>query len=359
MLLFTGRTEDWGSVASSADLSGQAAVRRLRLQRLAAPEVEALVASAIEIGPDERRVLAQRLHAESGGNPFYVIELLTALVEEEYLTPDAAGVWHMPAGFADRPLPLPASVREVVAHRLAHLSDSARAVAGAGASVGVPFAPSLIAELTGLAPTAVAAALDELILHRVVRQAPSAAGVYEFSHELVRRYVCYAFPLERTGASGGGTAAASPASASPIVRPHPRAVRWRPSAARTPPPSDTPPCASSPARCRLRTQRPRRETRWPTARARPAVARLGRHPVSRSGGGPSLGSGGLRRRRPPSSSAPPRPHSRTGRAASAGTGRLFSPWASSATTRAPTRAAGARSPTCCRRTWRAFPGCAW
>ncbi len=99
------------------------------------------------------------MHALTGGNPFFVSEVLRAEGEE-----------------------LPASARDAVLARAARLSLTRRAVLDAAALVGERVEPALLHAVTGAA----SAALDE----------PVAAGllvadgaVLRFRHEIARRAI--------------------------------------------------------------------------------------------------------------------------------------------------------------------------
>jgi DNA-binding SARP family transcriptional activator len=67
MLLGTART---GPGEPQLTLPASPGMRRLKLQPLSLPEVELLLASMLELPPDERHQLGARLHQQGGGNPF-------------------------------------------------------------------------------------------------------------------------------------------------------------------------------------------------------------------------------------------------------------------------------------------------
>lgn len=239
LLMVAGRDEDRERIAPSAEFSGPSGLRMLRLQRLDPAQVEALLASALALPGDERRVLAARLHAESGGNPFYAIELLRALAEEGRLRPDPNGVWRLVPGPPGLHLPLPGSLRDAVGRRLAKLSPDAREAAQAGAVLELPFDLGLLGEVAGLSAVAAEAALEELILRRVAQQAAGAPGRFEFSDEVVRRQAYQSMPvddrarlLRRAAAALERRAATDPAAGAALARLRLRGAPTRPEARR-------------------------------------------------------------------------------------------------------------------------------
>ncbi|HET8655502.1 MAG TPA: diguanylate cyclase [Longimicrobiaceae bacterium] len=160
---------------------------RVRLRPLEVAETEAMLASMLELPRAELRPLAGALHVESGGNPFYVVELVSALVDEGYIHADAEERWRSSLPGAGLALPLPSSVREVVARRLARLSANTRAVLGAAAVLGEHFELRRLEAVGGFSADAIESALEELLTRRIVREVPDAVGRYSFSHALVRR----------------------------------------------------------------------------------------------------------------------------------------------------------------------------
>jgi DNA-binding NarL/FixJ family response regulator len=135
----------------------------LRLPPLSEAEVEALLGTRGT--PSWRRALYQL----SGGNPFYLNGL---------------------AGHSHEALPgageLPATVRAALLAELEELSPTAYAVGQAAAVVGEPFGIELAADVSGLPGVRVAAAIDEMVHHDLVRPVEGGGG-FTFRHALVRQ----------------------------------------------------------------------------------------------------------------------------------------------------------------------------
>jgi len=185
-MLFTARTIDTPADLL-AELRGRVGETRIRLVPLSSQDVEALLASMLEVAPDDRPALARRLYAESGGNPFYLTETTAMLLDEGRLTADARGVWRPTAGVLDGTLPVPPSIREAARRRFEALSPHARTVAEAAAVLGPLATLSRLALVTHLPDDTVERAVEELVLRRVLRPSPAGAGTYEFAHDVTRR----------------------------------------------------------------------------------------------------------------------------------------------------------------------------
>ena len=125
----------------------------------------------------------ERLYADSGGNPFY----LEQLVRNASRSRAASRLVHQQADavLTDE---VPADVAAALAAELGTLSGPAQAVAQAAAIAGEPFDPELVAEIAGIAHGAALDALDELLDRDVVRST-ALTREFRFRHPLVRHGV--------------------------------------------------------------------------------------------------------------------------------------------------------------------------
>lgn len=186
LLLYTVRTGDAATHATTLELRDLPTLRRTALKPLRPAEVEAMLRSMLPLPARECRELAARLHSETGGNPLYIYELSAALIEAGHIEPDEDGHWRLSVSLLG-PLPLPAGMRDVVARRLAQLSGAARDTLAAAAALGERFDAARLAAAGELAPREFSDALDELLTRRLLRDTPGRPGNYTFSHSIIRR----------------------------------------------------------------------------------------------------------------------------------------------------------------------------
>jgi class 3 adenylate cyclase len=134
---------------------------------------------------DRSEALAQAVHRETRGNPFFVGQVLSHIGELGALTSDTSG--GVLADLAE--LGVPDGVREVVGRRLARLSDDANRALVVAAIVGAQFDLATLEAVPDAAddPDRLLDALDESIAARLVEEVPGVPGRYVFVHALVRQ----------------------------------------------------------------------------------------------------------------------------------------------------------------------------
>ena len=139
-----------------------------------------------ELDQEALERLTRRVYADSAGLPLLTFELLHAVSLGLELDPSAA--WPAPLRTLDATLPgdLPDTVISAVRVGFHRLGADARVVLCAAAVIGRRVTADGLAAATGLAPAAVASALDELEWNRWM--AAEARG-YDFVARIVRRIV--------------------------------------------------------------------------------------------------------------------------------------------------------------------------
>ena len=150
-------------------LSADANTERVDLRGLAAGTVgDMLLAAGLPASADQ----VAQVHSETGGNPFLVRELARMLAEQR----------------RGGPVPVPGRVADATAHRLAQLSDPARALVQAAAVAGNSFSAGVVARILGLPVLALLGPLDECRAAGFL-VAGDRPGDHRFSHALVRSAV--------------------------------------------------------------------------------------------------------------------------------------------------------------------------
>lgn len=187
IVLATYREEEVSS--ELAVLLGRKSIELIRLARLDERAVSRVVRDMLAVeAPDA--TLVTFLHRHTEGNPFFVAEYLRTAIARRLLVRDDLGRWKFDEGEAAggelERLPLPATLRELIALRIAGLGPSALAVAQMLAVLGREVDAALLAEALGDAALD-AAATNELMRRQVIEE--PAPGVIRFLHDKLREVV--------------------------------------------------------------------------------------------------------------------------------------------------------------------------
>jgi tetratricopeptide (TPR) repeat protein/transcriptional regulator with XRE-family HTH domain len=159
-------------------LRREAGARRVPLARLGPADTASLVVALADahLGAPG---LAERLHRETEGNPFFLMSILQSLSEgETQLESRASGG---PGLFPDALL---AAVRV----RLAHVPKEIRPMLETAAVLGRRFDFDTLLDVTREPEELLLDAVEALVKRRLLREEPEG-GIYDFSHDKVREVV--------------------------------------------------------------------------------------------------------------------------------------------------------------------------
>lgn len=185
LLLLTYRSDEINPVLSHflAELDRARLASELRLSPLAPPETDAMLRAIFEIHRPVRSEFLNILHQLTDGNPFFIEEILKALIANGEIF-YAEGAW-------DRKpiteLHIPRSVNDAVRQRSTRLSEQARQVLQYAAVTGRRFNFGLLMELLHLDEHALMRAIKELVAEQLVVE--ESADQFSFRHALTREAV--------------------------------------------------------------------------------------------------------------------------------------------------------------------------
>jgi len=152
----------------------------LTLKGLAGEEVTDLLGI---IGDEEPpATLVAALATETGGNPFFIREVLLHLREGGKILRDGQG-WNTPSGSME--LGITEGVREIVRQRLQRLSEEANRLLSVGAAFNGPFSFEVAAAVAELDEQDALAAIDEALEAQLLRPGTHADS-FDFTHAIIR-----------------------------------------------------------------------------------------------------------------------------------------------------------------------------
>jgi class 3 adenylate cyclase/tetratricopeptide (TPR) repeat protein len=178
-----------------ADLRREGDADRILLRGLDLDEIEEFVAAAAgrELDRDGDR-LVRVLYDETEGNPFFMSQVLSHLVESGSIV-ERDGRW-VP-GVGPDEIGIPEGVREVVGRRLARLQPTTNEVLAAAAVIGRDFGRNLLTSVVDVDAEAVLDALEEAEDARLVAGTGGRGDRYNFVHALVRSTLYDEIPTTR------------------------------------------------------------------------------------------------------------------------------------------------------------------
>ena len=187
LILVTFRESDLseGGVFSEvmAELNRGRLLTRIPLKHLD-PANTARLTSAIlgtEALPTE---LDQPIFGKTGGNPFFVEELLRSLVEEGELVRGPEG-WRRKSAAE---IEIPASVREVVLRRVRRVGEDSFDALSTGSVIGSTFRFEVLQKVSGVGAEQLLTFVERALRARLLRERELTPGeiVYEFCDEQIR-----------------------------------------------------------------------------------------------------------------------------------------------------------------------------
>jgi DNA-binding CsgD family transcriptional regulator/tetratricopeptide (TPR) repeat protein len=150
------------------------------------------------------------IYQRTDGNPFFAIELIKVLLEENA----GAAIGAMPAR-------IPAGVRDTIGRRLIRLSDPCNRLLGVAAVHGRQFAAREIAVAADEELQNVLTVLEPAVHAGIVQSIADAAGGYQFTHGLIRETIYEDLPtvdrLRMHGRAGDALVAVHSAHLEPAL----------------------------------------------------------------------------------------------------------------------------------------------
>jgi tetratricopeptide (TPR) repeat protein len=197
MLLAIARPELHGARPSWA--GGKLNATSIMLEPLGAEDSQRLIANLL--GQDEAEPqLAARIIEAAEGNPFFVEEMVSMLIDRGVLQSSEGG-WQVPADLST--VSTPPTVQALLAARLDQLTPAKRETAQRAAVIGRVFWRDAVLEMTPVDERpGVGSALMALIRKEVVRPDRSSfqgQDAFRFRHALIRDAAYQALPKESRG----------------------------------------------------------------------------------------------------------------------------------------------------------------
>jgi DNA-binding SARP family transcriptional activator len=178
LLVVSARKEEenphLGSLLALAKQSDSISV--LQLSQMELNEIDDLIQQVMGFSAEPRYVL--KLAQDTGGNPFFILETLHALIKQQ-IQPDLGSL---------NSLPLSTSIYNLIHQRVLALSPSARTILEIAAVSGREFSPATLIKASGLSDEEVASVIEELEERLLILRATQndRDPEYQFVHDKFR-----------------------------------------------------------------------------------------------------------------------------------------------------------------------------
>lgn len=160
-------------------------LEQLGLESLGAAHVSEMVGSMLGAA-ELPAAFVDRLARETAGNPFFVEELLRALIEDGVVHL-AGGAWRVKDKVGE--ITIPRTVAAVFRRRAEMLDDDQRALIRVLAVCGRPTAADVLAEATGLDSMRMHSALGRLVERRMALEVPGVGLLFRLGHDRLRETI--------------------------------------------------------------------------------------------------------------------------------------------------------------------------
>ncbi len=170
----------------------EGSAERLSLSRFSKSDIRDLVNRRYALSSDDEERLVDHLFVQTEGNPFFVDEVLRALVDGQRLTAD-----HQRWTLGDLSnVSIPLLVRQLIDGRIEELSDQTRELLQLAAIIGAEFSLYLLQQISGASDESLLEAIDEALTRQIIEHAGDSTSM-RFRHALVREAFYAQIPLLR------------------------------------------------------------------------------------------------------------------------------------------------------------------
>jgi tetratricopeptide (TPR) repeat protein len=159
---------------------------KMILDRMSGADISEMIGNILNI-KNMPIQFSNKLFEESSGNPFFVEEVLRSLMDEGIILRHGH-IWD--AGVDISKIRIPNTIRDVISHRIARLSEDDKKVLRFAAVAGDSFSFAILKEVTGLTEETLLDSLDRLMVADIVQEIPnSLEEEYRFDHKLIRSVI--------------------------------------------------------------------------------------------------------------------------------------------------------------------------
>ncbi len=167
------------------NLNRERILQKVALQRLTTTDVSLLISSQLggEVVAPE---FVKLVHSRTGGNPFFVEEVLRSLIEDKQAYRSSVGWTVREIGQVE----IPSTVKALIKQRISRLDEETLQILSTAAVVGMDFQYEIMEKVTGADEDRLIQQLEKSIRSGLVKEVRSEREVtYVFADEQIRDYL--------------------------------------------------------------------------------------------------------------------------------------------------------------------------
>ncbi len=167
------------------DLNRERLLDTVHLNRLDAPDVARMIAQTFGEKEEEQTAeFRDLIYQKTGGNPFFVEEVLRSLVEQGVIFKSERG-WERKPIFD---IEIPSSVSSVIKQRLSNLDEESLNALRLASVIGKEFSFEALREVAGIDEEHLLVLMEKLLKSRLIREKKlsSALSIYFFTDQQIR-----------------------------------------------------------------------------------------------------------------------------------------------------------------------------
>ncbi len=167
------------------DLNRERILSQVKLDRLTADHVAEIISNHLGGGPVAPE-FAKLIHSRTGGNPFFVEEVLRSLSETGHVQRSELG-WTLQEIGQVR---IPSTVRALIKHRLSRLDNETLKVLATGSAVGMEFPYEVIRRLGDRKEEELISLLEAAVAASLLKEKRTGSDIsYVFTDEQIREFL--------------------------------------------------------------------------------------------------------------------------------------------------------------------------
>lgn len=156
------------------------------LERMSGAEITEMMKNILNVKTIPPQ-FSEKLYEESSGNPFFVEEVLRSLMDEGIILRHGH-IWD--AGVDMSRIRIPNTIKDVISHRIARLSEDDKKILRFAAVAGDSFSFAVLREVTGLTEETLLDSIDRLMVADIIQEVTNSEDEeFRFDHKLIRSVI--------------------------------------------------------------------------------------------------------------------------------------------------------------------------